>query len=251
MNIGLYQSAASLSALERWQDVTTQNITASQLTGYRKRTIEMQGVALGELNGDPRKTKIGAGEGPQSIFPTTKFGISFQHGETFPTRRPLDVALQGDGFFAIELKNDGGRAFTRVGEFQVSPQRTLITRDGHQVLNRDGAPIQLLPNGDPLGIAEDGTISQGTAQIGKLGVQRFSDTSVLTPAAGGLFLAPEEIDPVAVENPIVLQGHLEGSNVTPMREMISLVQIARAYEANQKIITTQDQTLAKALETLG
>ena len=60
MNIGLYQSAASLSALERWQDVTAQNITASQVTGYRRRTVEFSGVSMGGIQADPARGRIGS-----------------------------------------------------------------------------------------------------------------------------------------------------------------------------------------------
>ena len=66
-----------------------------------------------------------------------------------------------------------------------------------------------------------------------------------------MYVAPEDMDPTAVDRPSVLQGYIESSNVTPLREMISLVQIARAYEANQKIITNRDQNVQKALDTLG
>lgn len=250
MNIGLYQSAASLSAIERWQDVTTQNITASQVTGFRKRTVEFSGVEMGELQGDPRKAKIGKGEGSQAIFPHAAYGISFQPGESHPTQRPLDLAIDGEGFFEAQLP-DGSRGYTRAGEFRISADRTLVTRDGYPVLAEGGSPIALLPEGGELSIAQDGTLKQGTAQLGKIGIVKFPSTDGLIPIAGGLYMPASGLTPTAVENPHVMQGHLEGSNVTPLREMIALVQIARAYEANQKMITAQDQTLARALETLG
>jgi flagellar basal-body rod protein FlgF len=97
MNIGLYQSAASLSALERWQDAVTQNITSSQVSGYKKRTVNFAVATKGELQTDPN-AKIGQGGGQAMYFPKVGYGISFQQGETQPTRRDLDVALQGDGF---------------------------------------------------------------------------------------------------------------------------------------------------------
>ena len=251
MNIGLYQSASSLSALERWQDVTAQNITASQVTGYRKRTVEFSGISMGEVQVDPAKGRIGNGEGPQSIFPKATYGINFQKGENHPTGRSLDLAIEGDGYFQVKLPDDAGFAYTRDGSFRITPERTLVSGNGYEVLNQDGEPITLLPGGGELVIGMDGTLMQGTNPLGKLAVQSFARSEDLTAVAGGLFVAREGVDPAAVEKPVVMQGYLEGSNVTPLREMIALVQIARAYEANQKIITTQDQTLARALETLG
>jgi flagellar basal-body rod protein FlgF len=250
MNIGLYQSAASLSALERWQDVTTQNITAGQVNGYRKRTVEFSGISMGELQADPLKGKIGQGSGPASIFPVASFGINFQTGENFPTKRPLDLALEGEGYFELQIDEDT-RGYTRVGAFHISPERQLVTSDGTPVLSAAGTPIKLLPDAGDLAIASDGTITQGSTPLGKLSIQKFPKDVELHPLSGGLFAAKEGVEMTPVEKPLVLQGHLEGSNVTPLREMVALVQIARAYEANQKIITTQDQTLARALETLG
>ncbi len=250
MNIGLYQSAASLSALERWQDVTAQNITASQVTGYRKRTVEFSGVSMGEIQADPARGRIGSGEGPASIFPKATFGINFQNGENYPTGRPLDVAIEGEGFFELSLP-DGSSAYTRAGAFHVSPERTLITRDGNTVLDENGMPVVLLPEGGELSIGHDGVLTQGDTQIGRLGLRRFASNDQITAVAGGLFIAKPGAEPLAVEAPHLRQAHLEGSNVTPLREMVALVQIARAYEANQKIITAQDQTLAQTLEKLG
>ncbi len=250
MNIGLYQSAASLSALERWQDVTAQNITASQVTGYRKRTIEFSGVSMGEVQTDPARGRIGSGEGPESIFPKASFGLNFQAGENYPTGRPLDVAIEGEGFFELQLA-DGSRAYTRAGAFHISPERTLVTRDGLTVLGEGGNPIVLLPEGGELSVGHDGVLTQGDTQIGRLSLQRFASTDQVTAVAGGLFIAKPGVEPLAVETPHLRQAHLEGSNVTPLREMVALVQIARAYEANQKMITTQDQTLAQAIEKLG
>jgi flagellar basal body rod protein FlgG len=250
MNIGLYQSASSLSALERWQEVTAQNITASHVTGYRKRTVEFSGISLGEVQTDPGKGKIGQGAGPQSIFPKATYGINFENGENLPTQRPLDLAIEGAGYFQLKLP-DGSMAYTRDGAFRITPDRKLVGSNGYEVLTKDGEAITLLPEGGELAIGMDGTLSQGATQLGKIGIHTFAKNQDLTAVSGGIFVAKAGVDPIAVEKPTVMQGHLEGSNVAPLREMIALVQIARAYEANQKIITTQDQTLARALETLG
>ncbi len=249
MNIGLYQSAASLTALERWQDVVTQNITSGQVAGYKKRTIEFGAIEMGELKADPSKKKD-AGGATAALFPKVNFGVNFQPGEKFPTGRALDVALEGEGFFVQELP-DGNRGYSRAGEMRVRPDRTLVSSAGNPMLSDAGNPLTLLPTGGEISISADGMVSQGGQQIGRLGVVNFPDLGVLSPLAGGVFTAREGVDPAQVARPQVIQGQVESSNVTPLREMVALVQIARAYEANQKMISTQDQTLAKALETLG
>jgi flagellar basal body rod protein FlgG len=247
MNIGLYQSAASLSALERWQDAVSQNITSSQVSGFRKRTVAFSSVEMGEIQTDPKSN--GAGTKP-AMFPTTSLGVSFQPGETTPTRRELDVAIQGDGFFEVQMPG-GAHGYTRAGELHLDSTRTVVGRDNLPVLSQSGSPIVLQAEAGPISIAQDGAISQGDTQLGKLSVVKFPDNSQLLPVGGGTFLSKDGTTPAQVEQPSVLQGYLEASNVTPLREMISLVQIARAYEANQKIITDRDQNLQKAIETLG
>lgn len=246
MNIGMYQSAASLTALERWQDAVAQNITSSQVTGYKKRTVEFSGVDMGQITtGEKGQIDPVAG-----ILPKASYGVNFQVGETQPTRRDLDVALQGDGFFQVRTPS-GDTAFTRAGSFHVKADRTVVTADGSVVLSDGGNPITLQAEGGEIAIGTDGIISQGDVQIGRLGVVRFLDNSRLVPVGAGMFRAPEGVAVIPQDRALVLQGHLEASNVTPLREMVALVQIARAYEANQKMITTRDQMLQRTLETLG
>jgi flagellar basal body rod protein FlgG len=247
MNIGLYQSASALSALERWQDVVAQNVTSSQTTGYRKRTVNFSAQMSGELQSDPQG---GDGAAMSTVFPKVNTGINFTTGETQPTRRDYDVAIQGEGFFEVQMQ-DGTKAYTRSGEFNLRSDRTLVTTGGQEVLSTSGAPIVLLPTGDPLTINRDGTVVQGTTSLGKLAVQTFKDPSKLTPVAGGYFLAGAGVQPEPVAAPELMQGYLEGSNVTPLREMVDMVLISRAYEANQKIISSFDQTMQKELDALG
>jgi flagellar basal body rod protein FlgG len=246
MNIGLYQSAASLSALERWQDAVAQNITSSQVSGFRKRTVEFSGMPMGEMQTEEHGK---LGEGQPAMFPKATYGINFQSGETTPTGRDLDIAIQGEGFIQVQTP-DGTSAYTRAGELHIRSDRTLVLNDSTPVLSDSGSPITLLPQGGEIVIAPDGSLTQGGNALGRLGVVRFADNSKLMPVGNGMFSAGD-MAPIPVDKPQVLQGYLEGSNVTPLREMVALVQIARAYEANQKIITTQDQTMQHTLDSLG
>src|ERR1700685_2126098 len=107
MDIGIYQSASALTSLERWQDAVSQNITSGQVTGYRKRTVEFAGTSAGSLQSGPDSDG-----GVRAVSPTTTNGISFPSGETQPTGRDYDVAIQGEGFFEV-LMPDGTHAYTR------------------------------------------------------------------------------------------------------------------------------------------
>lgn len=247
MNIGLYQSAASLSALERWQEAVSQNMTSSQVPGFRKRTVEFSSLEMGQLQANPQAKGT---DGTQTLFPATKTGVSYTPGETTPTHRDLDMAIQGDGFFEIQ-RPDGSRAYTRAGQFHLNAERTVVTHDNMPVLTEAGTPIVLQAEYGPIAVSPDGALSQGDTQLGRLNVVKFTDTAKLVPADSGMFLPGVDQQPEKVTRPLVLQGYIESSNVSPLQEMISLVQIARAYEANQKIVTSRDQNLQKALETLG
>ncbi len=249
MNIGLYQSAASLSALERWQDAVAQNITSAQTTGFRKRTVEFSTENAGQWNLDPAG-KSNSGTEIPAVFTRTTSGVNYVSGETEPTNRDLDVAIQGDGFFEVQ-KPDGGKAYTRSGEFQVRPDRTLVTAGNCEVLSDSGSPITLLPGGGNVTINSDGSISQGSTPLGKLAVRTFSNPAELAPSAGGLFVAGAGAGMSTVDKPELMQGYLEQSNVQPLREMVDLVLISRAYEANQKIITSADEQMQKTFDALG
>lgn len=248
MNIGLYQSASALTALERWQGSVSQNITASQVPGYKKRTVQFNAEMMGQIS-TSQKSNGSRGESQPCYFPKASYGINFQTGEVTPSGRELDAALQGDGFFVVRLPN-GNQAYTRNGEFSIRSDRTLVHSSGAELLGEGGAPLQALPTGGKIVINEDGSVHQGDAQIGKLQIVRFNDNSQLMPTSSSAFLAPGQ-DPIPVEKPAVLQAYIEGSNVSPMHEMMDLVSIARAYEANQKLISTRDSALEKALEKLG
>lgn len=248
MSIGLYQSAATLSALERWQDVVAQNITSSQITGYRKRTVSIATQNAGTIESGS-SSATGQDVGVPMVFSKVDTSVSFTTGETQPTRREFDVAIQGEGFFEVQMP-DGSRAYTRNGEFRLRPDRTVVTSSGNEVLTDAGAPIVLVPGGGSVSINQDGTIYQGDTRLGKLSVQKFADPQALIPM-GGYFVPAAGATPEPVEEPDLLQGYLEGSNVTPLREMVDMVLISRAYEANQKIISTFDQEMEKTLQALG
>lgn len=249
MNIGLYQSAASMAALERWQDTVSQNITSGQTSGYRKRTINFSTQVAGEVHPD-NHSKLGVDAGMPAIFPKTSAGINFLSGETMPTRRELDIAIQGEGFFEVQMP-DGSMAYTRSGEFRLRPDRTLVTAAGLEVMSEGGSPIVLLPGQGQITVNQDGTIFQGATALGKFSIQRFENPSALLPTSGGMFRATEASGMSAVDEPELMQGYLEQSNVQPLREMVDLVLISRAYEANQKMITAIDQQMQKALDALG
>ncbi|HEY9155416.1 MAG TPA: flagellar hook basal-body protein [Opitutaceae bacterium] len=249
MNVGLYQSAASMTALERWQDAVSQNIASSGVSGFKKRTVEVSGASMGTLNSGANNQNVSAG-----VLPQVSVGVSYMPGQAEPTGKATDMAIDGPGFFQVQGPNNQ-TLYTRDGQLHVSPDRTLVTKEGYPILSESGTPITIQPDAGDLDVSADGTVSQttptGSTQIGKFAVVAFSHNDRLESAGNGLFVAPQDAVAAPVEKPVVMSGYLEQSNVSPVNEMISLVQISRAYEANQKTIQSQDDAMQHALDALG
>ena len=237
MNVSLTQAAAAMNASARWQDVIAQNLSASSVPGFKKQDISFESVAAGKVQ--------------NAQMPLAHVATNFQQGEMRPTGVPTDVAIEGDGFFEVQLPN-GGTAYTRDGEFQVSAQGELVTKQGYSVLS-DSGPIQInLNNPAPLSVSADGTISQGAESKGKLKITAFSNPELLAPAGFGQYRANDpHLQSSAVTSPTVRQGYLEAGNVSPVVEMANLITAMRQYEANQKVVQTQDDRMGRAITELG
>lgn len=247
MNVGVYQGAASLSALERWQEIVSQNIASASVPGFKKTDASFASV-LGETEragGDGR-----SGKEMRGVMPTVVSEISMRQGELRSTGSELDFAIQGGGFFKVQRPN-GESGYTRNGEFQLNQERTLVTKEGFPVMG-DSGPLTLKPGGGRLSINAEGMVLQGETPVAKIGVYDFPDAKSLKRIGDGL-LAPADgnAQPQQVERPSVLCGSLESSNVSPLQEMVSLVSIARAYEASQRVILAHDENTGKAIESLG
>jgi flagellar basal-body rod protein FlgG len=173
-------------------------------------------------------------------------------GQTRQTGRSLDVAIVGPGFFRVR-RPDGRIAYTRAGNFCLSPDRRLVTVDGRsEVLDEGNAPIRL--DDTEVHIGRDGAITTDEAFLGRLGLVRFRDPAKLEKVGDNLFLAGAwaedgaEIQTAAVE---VVQGQLELSGASAVQSMVEMIEVLRAYEANMGFVRIQDQTLARAVADLG
>jgi flagellar basal body rod protein FlgG len=249
MNIGLYQSAAAMSSLERWQDAVSQNITSAQVTGFKRRAVQVSAQGGGELLINPN-ARADSGEGISMLFPQTRYAVSFSAGENNPTGRDLDFAISGPGFFSLR-KPDGSLAYSRAGEFRIRNDRVLVNTQGLEVLNDRGDPIQLAARGEPPVIDDNGVIKQGDKIIGRFDIVAPERPERLVSLPGGLFYGDESVGMNPVEKAYVQQGYLEASNVAPLREMVDMVSISRAYEANQKLIQSRDKIMERTIETFS
>ncbi len=249
MNVGIYQSAASLAALERWQNIVTQNISSSGETAYKRRVATFGATDAGEVLSAPG-TNLDSGIGVPAVFPTTSPSISFSPGQIQTTGRSLDVALEGPGFFELQLP-DGSKVFSRNGAFMMNAKGTVVGDGGAEVLMTNGNPITLRPGQGNLVIDPDGLVRQGGNTLGHLAVMNFPNQAAMVPLSDTVFAAPAGVKPQPVASPQVAQGNLEESNTSPLREMVDLVTISRAYQANQKVITSQDNLMSKTLDAFS
>ena len=247
MNVAIYKGAATLAAFERWQETTAQNIAAASVPGFRRVTASFSGV-LADASRSGANSALG--KDARGVMPKVEMKLDLRPGEIRNTGEDLDFAIQGPGFFQVQ-RADGTTAYTRDGGFHANAERILVNRKGLPVQG-DGGNITLLAKGGPISMNTEGTILQGDTPIGKLAVQDFPETANLHTAGDGL-LEPGDPNatPQRVENPGVVSGALEGSNVKPLQEMVNLITIARTYESSQRVINAYDDNSEKAIQTLG
>lgn len=160
--------------------------------------------------------------------------MELTQGTVAKTGNPLDLAISGDGYFVVDTPE--GDRFTRDGMFTLDAAGMLVTAQGRPVLGQ-GGPIAIDANAGPVTVTNTGEVWANGAQIATLQIVDFDDPASLRKAGNNLL---EGGDPVAVDNPQVIQGAVEGSNVTAVREMARMIEISRAYETYQKILQTVD-----------
>ncbi|MDH4028226.1 MAG: flagellar hook basal-body protein, partial [Nitrospirota bacterium] len=153
---------------------------------------------------------------------------------------PLDVAINGEGFFALE-----GNRYTRNGSFKVDGEGYLVTANDIRVLG-SGGPVSL--TGSSVEITSSGEITVDNSPVDKLQIVDFPDRSVLSKMDGSVFTAEEQGETVDSE---VSQGYLESSNVDAVREMVEMLTSQREFEAYQKIIRLFDDASSRTINEMG
>ncbi len=250
MNLSLYENASALRGLEQYQNVIANNIAASHVSGFKKVAVSFEAVEGGEI---ARSTHDRLRNEMPGSFPVMKNQVDFNEGELKETHNPLDMAVRGDGFFAL-MNTNGEAVYTRDGQHYINAEGVMVNSMGHEFSDAGGNNIQTIPGGGELIIDKSGQIFQGEQNIGQVGVFVFDDPLMELQKVGGGFVAKEEgIEPelADAEQFTLMQGYLEDSNVSAIEEMIGLIEVSRAHEANQKMISTFDENIGKAIGTLG
>jgi flagellar basal-body rod protein FlgF len=171
----------------------------------------------------------------------------FSTGPMEQTGNPLDMAIEGEGFFVVQTPK--GEAYTRDGRFMLSPAGQIVTSSGELVMG-SGGPISVDPSGGPLSVTREGTIEQDGAQIGTIRTVAFDTPGALEKTGGNLWRATGET-PRAPVNSHVSSGFVEGSNVNAVVQLTDMIEISRAYAAVSNMISTQDELRGASIEKLS
>jgi flagellar basal-body rod protein FlgF len=229
--------SSSLEALTDQYRTITQNLANANTTGYKRRMTAFQQTLASQMT-----SASGAVADPAVAGRTS---IDFTQGAMARTESPLDMAIDGAGFFVLETPT--GPLYTRHGSFGLNSSNQLVDRAGRLVGGESG-PITIPPTVSlqHVSISSDGTVSAEGKALGKVKLVQFKDPSVLTPVGGNCYAAPSGAQQQPAKASLC-QGYQEGSNVNIVEEMVGLITVSRLYEANLKNVHTQDERMKTLL----
>lgn len=230
MGFGIYSSVAGANARELELEVLANNVANIQTTGFK----EMEVAFTSELDKNKPHDDF---EKARALVREGKSHINYAQGSIYETGNPLDLAIQGDGFFAVQTPD--GMRYTRNGCFTVSNEGILTTQNGLPVLTNSG-PITIPAGQNNLSIGPSGEVSTGSDDVGKIAIYKIAqgDREKLRPEGGGLFVL-ENAEAQPADNYRIAQAHLENSNVDLIRNLTRIIEVSRAYEAHQKSMSKQ------------
>jgi flagellar basal-body rod protein FlgG len=252
----LWIAKTGMTAQQTQLDVISHNLANVSTAGFKRNNAVFEDLIYQNLR------QVGAQTTEQNQLPTglhLGLGVNvvatsrnFTQGPLQQSGNSLDVAINGNGFFEIQLP-DGTIGYTRDGSFKLDAQGRVVTSSGLPVANGITVP----PNATNVSISEDGVVSATVPgntqpqQIGQLAMSSFVNTAGLEPVGQNMYKESAASGPPQQGQPgtnglgIMRQGFLESSNVNVVEELVTMIQTQRAYEMNSKAIQTSDQMLAK------
>ncbi len=235
---GLYSAAAGMSAQQEQLDSIGNDLANASTTGYKAQRVGFQDLLYNQVNQAGTSTTTGAGAVASII------GRDGAQGSLQQTGQPLDLAIEGEGYFQVKLPS-GQLSLTRNGALSVDGQGHLVTADGSLL----DPPITLPPKvtGGEVTIASDGTVSAGATTLGQIKlVTVAAPDKLLADGHGGFTTTAGSGAAKAATGFHLQQGALEGSNVDMGSEMVTMMSTQRNYQLASTAIKTQDQMLAIA-----
>jgi flagellar basal-body rod protein FlgF len=226
MDRGLYIAASGMIAEQVRQDLLANDLANASTPGYKSDRATQRTFDEVLLSNTKTGQQVGSlGQGVAIDRQATDFTPT----NTKQTDEPLDFAIRGEGFFAVQ--GEDGVRYTRNGRFTTDQNGTLITQTGETVLGRNGQPLR--------------ADAQGRVDPAQLGAFQLNNP---VKSGEGLYTGQQG---AAVPTTTVLSGQLETSGADPSRSMVDMIASMRAFEANQRVIRTIDETLDKAVNQVG
>jgi flagellar basal-body rod protein FlgF len=222
------QVSASTEGLTREFDTIAHNLANVSTTGYKRRVSSFAGAMADQEGGDDQQT--------------TTSSIDFTQGNLVETRRTLDVALYGKGFFVVETPD--GPLYTRHGVFRANENGQLVDFQGRSI-GGAGGPLAIPTTTDvsQVTISQDGRVIAGEGAVGQFRIVEFGDKeNLLEPVGFSCYRAPEEAPPKDAEDVVVKQGYQEASNVQMIDELVGMIMVSRMYEANMRLVNVKKDT---------
>ncbi|WP_035051375.1 flagellar hook-basal body protein [Carnobacterium pleistocenium] len=241
----------SFNVLQKKQENISANVANVNTSGYKSQEI-IQSTRAAEMMSNRldgpllnQQQEIGGFTFGNQIDEIVQ---NFSQGSLKATASATDIAIQGDGFFTVQDAN-GDTSYTRNGNFNVNDTGELVTQEGYRVMgvSADGQPTPIQVNGTDFAIDNRGNIA-GTGN--RLMITEFEDTANLTRTGDTLYTGQGGTT-AQVGDIVVQQSYLETSNVETVDEITNLMQVSRAFEANQKALSAADETLRKAVNEVG
>ncbi len=236
MENAVYVGLSQQMALKRHLDIVANNLANMSTTSFKS----VSPVFEEYLQDDPQSAKISY---------VQDYGVYHDQseGRIANTNRTLDFAIAGDGFFSI--RTEDGIRYTRNGNFKLDPEGYIVTSNGDFLLDDSNSSIQVDLTNPDIEVAADGTINLGTEDVLKLELIAFDNNQNLTQIGNGYYEANGE-NSFPAPKASILQGSLEHSNVNPILEMTTMIEVMRAYEAAQKLLDAEHEMQMKAVEEL-
>jgi flagellar basal-body rod protein FlgG len=254
----LYTAASGMTAQQMNVDNIAHNLANANTAGFKMRRAQFQDLLYQSM------VQPGSAAGQQTVVPTglqvglgtrtSSNEIIFTQGNFTQTNNPLDLVIQGRGFFQVR-RPSGELAYTRAGTFHLDRDGNIVTSDGNPVEPQ----ITLPPDAQQITIAQDGTISftqpnqTAAQQAGQIQLANFQNPAGLNSLGGNLYTPTDASGDATVGVPggqeglgSVMQGYVEGSNVSVVEEFINLIVAQRGYEANSKVVQAADNMYQQA-----
>ncbi|GAB4302640.1 MAG: flagellar basal-body rod protein FlgF [Desulfuromonadia bacterium] len=239
MNSGLYAALSGAVAATERLDTIASNLANANTAGFKRDRITFESIL---------DTAAAVAPGDDPRFVSSRHGIDFTQGALRQTGNRWDLAIEGDGFFSIQTPQ--GVAYTRQGSFRLDAAGRVVSPDGYPLL-ANGAPLTIPPGATTVVIDPQGGVSVDGAQRGRLDIVDFTKPYPLQKEGGGLFRPTGGGRPRPAQGARVSQGYLEETNITPVGEMVQMIDTNRHYEACTRVIRSFDDITGKAVNDLG